>query len=405
MTWSCFARGGLLAAVLASGTGTALAAPVVESPACKPSWFEAKRLAALIESHAPDRWFDRVSVRVPRCEDREALELVVSSSTASTRRTISVADAPRSQRTRTLALVIASIEAPKPAPPKPADRNGPPPRERRTDDAGPAGEGKRRGSDETPNAPAPPPGVARRDPDARTLAADALAPAPDAASRARKPDAPDRANGTAPSRSPSALDPTRASESRDDARARPVVPRDEDPLAASAVVAAPSVHALTIEATTTAYPAKRSLLFGGALAYVHRFDELLRLTAGAAAAFGRTRIDLGAIELTAISARVGAGLCPVRGDVSVCGFAAAEAGLAIVAGVAEGTTTSRTERATFFGLAFDLVVDYALSDDYALAARVGLRPTIRGVEGGSPQETVGVGGFGFAAGLGVVRSF
>ncbi|MEQ9499068.1 MAG: hypothetical protein RIT81_19460 [Deltaproteobacteria bacterium] len=370
MKWSRFVRGGVFAALII-GESSVLAAPVVESPACKPSWFEPDRLAALIETHAPDAWFDRVSVRVPRCEDREALELVVSSSTAVAQRAISVADAPRSQRTRTLALVIASLEA------NAKDRNGSAEARGTADGARPDPRGAR---GET----------AGRTPRDREPARQEAGPTGAAA------------GGRAP------LDSTGSDPGTSDAdaetRARPLLPRDEDPLAAPVVVA-PRLHAVAIEATTAAYPAKRSLLLGGALAYVYRLDALLRLTAGVAAGFGRTRLALGEVELTVISTRVGAGLCPVRGNLSLCGYAAAEAGVAIVAGVAaEGASTS-TGRAAFFGLAFDVVVDYALSDAYALAARVGVRPTIRGVEGGSAEETVGVGAFGIAAGLGVVRSF
>ncbi len=88
------------------------AAPVVEHPACKPSWYDGARLERMLAVDARDAWFQRVSVRVPECEDLDSIELVVSSSTAADRRALSVADAPPEHRVRTIAMVLAAWPRP-----------------------------------------------------------------------------------------------------------------------------------------------------------------------------------------------------------------------------------------------------------------------------------------------------
>lgn len=90
----------------------------VQLPACRPAWLEPEPFAALLAVETSSGSFDQLALTIPDCERApETMELTVTSTVGSARRTISLRDVPTSVRLRALAIAAGELEIQPPPPP------------------------------------------------------------------------------------------------------------------------------------------------------------------------------------------------------------------------------------------------------------------------------------------------
>ena len=119
------ATAGLLLGLCAS---EGWARPIIESPSCKPPWFERARFESLLLVETASSSFQRIRLKIPVCDAPLVVEIQAWTATSTATAQISLQDVPPPTRLRALALAIAELRprAPKARPPPSAKPAGAP---------------------------------------------------------------------------------------------------------------------------------------------------------------------------------------------------------------------------------------------------------------------------------------